>query len=283
MNPPLSTRALARALVTCSVALVAFAAPGFGYVIFLKDGTQIITEDTYRVDGDQAIFERENGVTSSIPLAEIDVERTERENRVKLSGAQTIQGLEKVDAANAPAPPPKRDSLADLLRRRGETGGINLPEPRKRPDRDSTAASAPSETSTTPAVPRTAAGFADLMRLPRRPFADGAARDTLRGWFADRGIEVAGIHEGTAPRQPFIELVAPTESAVFETLSAVAGTLLEARTTLSDTVEAFELLLLTRPGGENRGGQFQLTPELAELLVNGDLEPSAFFLRYVEF
>lgn len=269
-----------RALVLSLVIVAVCTAPTLGYVIFLKDGNQITIREKYRVEGDQAIFSHENGVIGSIPLVEIDVALTEKENLVQLRGVQTIQGLEKVDLANVDAPPPKRDTLSDLLRRKGETGSISLPEPRLR---NEDAGQAPSSGQSAAAVPRTAAGFVDLLVYPRRPFADSVAREALAGLIADRGLEMIGIFEGTAPRQPFIELVAGTESAVFAALTGTARVLLEIRATHPDAVEAVELLMRVHPSGDNRSGQFQLTPELAELLVSGGLTPAAFFLRYVEF
>ncbi len=252
------------------------AMPAAGYVIFLKDGNQIITQGKYRVEGELALFERQSGVTSSVPVADIDVERTERENLVNLSGVQVIQGMEAVDLANAPPPPPPPDSISEALRRSGDRGSLRLPEPRKRVRSTATA-----ETPAGPA--RTHAGFVDLTRLPRRPYTSSEIGAALGQYFEGQGVETIGVFEGTAPRQPFVEILAPSESAVFKALEESANALQQVQESHPDQVEALEILMVSKAQTGARAGQFQLTPELADLLTSGAMPVPAFFLRYVEF
>lgn len=259
------------------VLVSSFAMPAAGYVVFLKDGNQIIAKEKYRIEGDQALFERQSGVTSSVPLAEIDVERTDRENLVTLSGVQVIEGMEAVDLANATPPPPPPDSISDALRRAGEGGGLRLPEPRKR----ATSTTTSSEVVAGPA--RTLAGYVDLARLARRPYPSTEVGTALDQYFEGQGVETIGVFEGTAPRQPFVEILAPSESAVFKALEESANALLQVRESHPGQVDALEILMVSKAQGAARAGQFQLTPELADLLASGSVAPPAFFLRYVEF
>lgn len=257
------------------------AAPAWSYVVYLKDGSQIIAREKYRVEGDIALVVLRSGVTSSIPLAEIDVERCERENTIDLGTARKIEGLEKIDEIDAPPPPPpeKRETIADLLRDRESTdggpgSGLTLPEPRRaRPEAD------PAER-----LPRTKAGYVDLLKLPRQRHEDvdlaAAVRDYLRG----QGLSLVEVFQGSDERHLLLEIVANAEPLVFQALTESANALLQIREQFPDRLDSFELLLLAdtsdRPG---RAGQFLLAPEHAEMLATGAISPASFFLRYVEF
>lgn len=265
-----------RVLMLVLVAALLAAAPALSYVIFLKDGNQIIARDKFRVKGDQALFELQSGVTSSIPLAQIDVERTEQENKVALRGVQVLEGMEKIDQANSLPPPPPPDSISDLLRGRGEHAALQVPEARKR-RRSSDAERAASGPVRTPA------GYVDLVHLPRRAYATEAVSQALAQYFAGQGIEITGIYQGTEDRQPLVEIVTTSETAVFKALEESANALLQVRESLPDQVDALAILMVSNPQDHSRAGQFQLTPELAEQLASGAVAPPAFFLRHVEF
>ncbi|RMH15517.1 MAG: hypothetical protein D6696_20505 [Acidobacteria bacterium] len=250
------------------------ASPAFAYVIFLKDGTQIVARDKYEVDGDQAVFTMPSGVISSIPLAEIDVEKTERENRINLGTARVIEGLETIDELHREAPPPALDTVADLLVLRGDRG-LKLPEPRKRQ----------TEQSAGDALPRTAAGYVDLARLPRQPYAADDVAEYVRTYLEGQGFDGVALYQGSSEGQPLVEILTPSEPLVFKALQECANALLQAREQFPDRISGFELLLVAERRGREviRAGQFQLTPDLADLLAAGRMNPAAFFLRYVEF
>lgn len=248
------------------------ASPAWSYIIFLKDGSQVQVRGRYRVDGDQAIVTLPSGVTSSMPLAEIDVERTERENKVNFGTARKIDGLERVAEIDAPPPPESRDSLADLLRRRGDGGRLEVPEAR-----------VAEPTTPQDRRPRTAGGFVDLMAAPRVQLNEAEVATAVQDYLTGQGLSTASVFAGTSPRVVLLEVVASVESKVFQALAEAANALVQIREQFPDTVDAFELVITADAARQNRAGQFLLTPELAELLTNGTLSPSAFFFRYVEF
>ena len=67
----------ARLLPLVALALALLAAPAAAYVIILKDGTQVITRDLYRVENGKARFVLQNGTESFLELQEIDIPKTD--------------------------------------------------------------------------------------------------------------------------------------------------------------------------------------------------------------
>ena len=57
--------------------LLATAASTRAVVIFFKDGSQEVIADSYRIEGDHLIATLQSGQETSIPLAAVDLERTE--------------------------------------------------------------------------------------------------------------------------------------------------------------------------------------------------------------
>jgi hypothetical protein len=119
--------------------------------------------------------------------------------------------------------------------------------------------------------------------MARRPYPSTEIGAALGQYFEGQGVETIGVFEGTAPRQPFVELLAPSESAVFKALQESANALLQVRESHPNQVDALEILMVSKAEDNARAGQFQLTPELANLLASGKVAPPSFFLRYVEF
>ena len=237
--------------------------PVWGYVVFLKDGTQIVTREKYERKGDEVFLILESGTRTVIDAAEIDFQRTDKENITNLGSARVIEGTE-VDIRTGPAPPP-RTTLSDLA------GSRNLAAPEApKPEKDISAE-----------LPVTNAGFVDLMALPRRPFADVELDAELSRYLGSQGIETFKVFQGTSADRPLLEVVANNEAAVFKALRDGAGALSQLRARFPDRLNVLELLIVTER--DVRAGQFTLTPELAHLLARGGLEPETFFYRYVEF
>lgn len=273
-------RRVRAAVVALVMTLVVLGGSGvaWGYVIFMKDGSQLTTREKYKVEGDLAIMQLQSGVTTSLPLAEIDIEKTERENaRSNLGSAQVLEGFDKVDQVEVAPPPPPRDSLADVLRRRkaaDKAAAAVAPAPR------AGVAEAVADT-----VPQTTAGFIDLVALERKALASSEVDTAIREYLRGQGMASVEVFQGTESKQPLVEMVTESEPLVFKALRESAGALVQIQEQFPGEVEAFELLLLADTNGTraSRAGQFQMTPALADLLISGQVTPPEFFLRYVEF
>lgn len=267
MSATLSSRlpaALLRGLAVAVVLSLA-SAPIWAYVVVLNDGTQIITDKKYEQDGDKVILTLLNGNVVSYRASEVDFEATDSLNEgVTLSGSRVI-------ATREVAPPvddgPTEQTLGDLIANRD----LALPAPTQRDGAGEEAIE----------LPRTGAGFVDLVEFDAGPFDDVALATEIAGYLRGQGHESVRVRAGISPRQPIVEIVANSEGPVLKALSDAANGLVQARERHPEAIEAFHLLLVSTRG--NRGGQFTLTPALADLLVTGQLEPPAFFVRYVEF
>lgn len=271
---------IVRASILC-VLLAMLAVSAQAYVVFLKDGEQIVTEGPIQVEGEMALLILPGDIRSSLPLSEIDVERTQRENTVRLGNATVFEGLDKIDVLDAKPPPPPRDSISSLIRRR-DSRGLRLPEPRKRNAAPEPEEAAEDEEET---EPRTPAGYLDLAALERQPYPDREVSDQLGEALRSQGLGTVAIYAGSAEGQPLVMIETANEGSVFKALEESAKTLLQLREGSGGRIDALEVLLLVavddpRP---NRGGQFLMTPELADVLASGQLSPAAFFVRYVEF
>lgn len=250
--------------------LLLLATPAWAYVIYLKDGSQIQARDKYRVVGDKAYFTLPSGTETFIPLAEIDVTKTEEVNRVKLGAARILEGVGEAEERSRRTEPIREDTLEDLIA--GRSTGLSLPEVRRR---DEASAPRPDE------LPLTRAGYVDLMALPRLPYTDPEITSEVLQYLKGQGVEEVKIYRGTAPESPLIEVVANSEASVFKALKDCANALVQLNGRYPDRVGALELLLVT--GAQVRAGQFVLTPPLANQLVTGKIDGPAFFYRHVQF
>jgi hypothetical protein len=129
-------------------------------------------------------------------------------------------------------------------------------------------------------IPRTASGHLDLAAVPRRPLAEAEVAAEVVALFAGHEIPGVQVTRGSAERRILVEATTSSEAAVFRTLAVAATALARLRQqgAPADTLE----LLMTTPGGE-RAGQFTLTPELAEELLEGRVDVATFYLAHVQF
>lgn len=271
-NQPKGSPDLFHSLVWPAVTLVALAillaAPVSGYVVVLEDGTQINTAKKYEVKGDRVILTMPNGTETSYTASEVDFERTEEVNRdANLGQARMIDTVE-IDVSEGEQPEDEA-SLSDLAAGRG----LALPEARKRRPEDGGEEG--------PTVPETDAGFVDLMRVERVPLEDEEVSEAILTYLGGQGHDDVRVLEGVADGRPLLLMRAGSESQVFDGLRDAANALVQMNERFPERVRAFSLLLATE--SEVRAGQFTLTPEKADLLVSGRLEPPGFFVRYVEF
>ena len=78
-----------RTLLAAAVLLL-FAGQASAYTIFLKDGSRVQAREKYRVAGDKAIIVLPSGSMTELPLARIDVARTERGNATDYGSATVV-------------------------------------------------------------------------------------------------------------------------------------------------------------------------------------------------
>jgi hypothetical protein len=232
------------------------------FTVYLKDGATLQARQPYTVEGETAIIVLENGTRAALPLAEIDVERTQRSNEGGLSGAKVLQDGRFVDVEEVEGEVPRRETLGTMI----STG------------RATATSAAPDDTSG--AVDTSAPDGSEGEESVRRPYADAALTQAIHEAFVELQIEQVEVLQGTAGA-PLLEVVANSESAVFRGLRVAARVLAAVRAARPGQVPAFDLHFVTTEGQE--GGSFRLSPEQADELDERRIEPSEFYVRYVRF
>jgi hypothetical protein len=239
-----------------------------GYTIILKDGSRIVARQKYTVQNDRAVMTLLNGTQTFVPLAQIDVKRTEEVNKDGYGGAMVLPGTPQ--DVGGPAPEARKDkTLADLIADRTAA-------PRELPASRRERAEPASGT-----IGKTKAGFLDIATLARRPFPHADVVAELQQFFRSQGTESVEIYHGTRADLVLIETTTNSEGSVFKTLTTAANALLHIRDAFPGRVAAFELLMTT-PERE-RAGQFVLTPEMSTDLVSKKMDVTSFFVRNVQF
>ncbi len=247
----------ARLLLVLLLALAAV--PASAYTIYLKDGSTIDAEGPYTVDGERVLLTLRSGTATEMPLAEIDVEKTQERNRGGLSDALVLQDGKMVDLEEARAAAPQRETLADRIK----TGRTTLSAvPRESPGPAAAAASAA-------AAP------------PARQRLEDPASEILERIFAGESVTGVALYQGAAAGQLLIEVTTDTETGVFRGLLVAAFALQQARHEGGEALQAVELRFVTIQG--KPAGDFLLTPELAAELTDRRVAPSEFYVQNVRF
>jgi hypothetical protein len=239
------------------------ATPVAAYTIYLKDGNKILAKAGYKVEGENAIIILESGTQTFLALAEIDVERTAEANKGGAGGALIFEDGKFVERKAPSAPPPERDTVADLI------------------DRGSATMRAPTRSATDPTAPLTIGGTPSGEQGQRQPMRNLELAGALKAAFAARGFERVPIYQGTEDQRPLVEMTADSEASVFHALEVAADVLLEVRAAQAESLSVMELQMTT--GDQERAGQFAMTTEMAESLRNKEVELSTFFVRHVRF
>lgn len=248
-------------LLTFVLLLLMIAAPAWSYVIILKDGNQIIAREKYRLEDDKAYLTLESGTQTFIDASEIDFKKTEEANQnLGVGGVRVLEGTTQID--EPPPPPPPEPTLSSLTTR----SSLALPEVSEKVD---------------PEIPRTPAGFIDLSGIPRRAPQNVELNNEVTRFLLGQGIDDFKLYQGTTNDRLLLEVVVTTEAAVFKVLRDTSGLLQQIRARSPEQLSAFEIFLET--DRDSRAGQFLLTSELAEPLVNGQIDAPVFFYRYVQF
>jgi len=241
------------------------ATPALAYTIFLKDGSQIVAKTKYEVDGDQAIITLPSGTRTTYPLAEIDIERTERDNKQDVGTAIFIEGGQAQNTPKA-APPKGKTDLQDLIRSRG-TGFEEQPDPQ------------PTQRS---APVRTPDGRPGLPAAARRaPLADVQLANELKAYLISRGA-AADVYQGSKGRQVLLVFETRSEGTVFKAIAASAYALGHVRDKFPGRVDAFEIRCEV-PDAVGLGGRFTMTADQAADLLAGRQDVQNYFVDNVEF
>jgi hypothetical protein len=252
-----------RRILTLTLGLLLTAAASTrAVVIFFKDGSKEIIADSYRIAGDRLIATLQSGQETAIPLAAVDLERTESTGRVAKGSAIL---LDRPRMPGEDAAPPRERTLMDVMR-----------------DRAVAAPSAPAAQNANPNRPPqlTPAGNLDFFAVPRHRVEPAARAEAITSLARRRGLTDAEVFQGTRPNRVMIDIVTASRGEVFGALETCAGILIELRSTTPD-VEALELVMATAT--RSRAGQFVLTPEQAEELRSGAVTPEQHFVAHVLF
>ncbi len=232
------------------------------YTIVLKDGSTIEAREKFRVEGDKALIYLINGTLVTYDLDKIDPQRTEAANTSAFGKAILF---EDGKARTGPPPaPPRRDTLSDLIKKRRTE--LRKPEQSRRSE----------QVGDTVRQPGVAPVLADL-----KGYRDLGMVGELQQYFRSQGVEILGVYQGSSAAQPLIIAKATSEGTVFRALTVAANALLEMRARHGDSLRALELRL--EATGRANAGNFSLDPDKAHELVDGKIETSGFFVKYVEF
>jgi hypothetical protein len=258
---------LRRLTLLCLLACL-FAAPAFAYTIYLKDGSRIVAREKHRVEGDRAIITLMNGTQTFLAAKEIDEARTEQANQIGTGRAQELGQQKELPPAGPKGP--ERKNLGDLIKERG-----NQPREREQARRDEAVIGEP------PPAGKTKAGFADLFNLPRQAFTYQDVATDFKRMLANEGLNGASVYQGTKVNRPLVELRTATEAEVFEALRSVASAMIDLKSRFDAKVGAVEIVMVTP--NRQRAGQFELSLDEAEALVDRRINPSDFFMAQVQF
>ncbi len=228
-------------LLTCASA--------FAYVIKLKDGSLIFARTKYTVKGDRAIITLENGTVTALKLSEIDVEGSEQYNRENFGNViaiDTPDSRKPTPAPEAPQPPRVQDYIRQNKPR------MDLP----------------------PSASEKAAGGADGTG-PSFAAVDPNLQTAFTRIFDGAGItqwKLTNFRGKTA-----VLVTANTEEAVFNAINATARALSDPTSRGAQITIA---VVLTTSSGES-AGRFEMSPEQARQLVNGQTTAADYFVGNV--
>lgn len=248
-----------RVLPLLALAWLLLTAPGFAYTVFLKDGTQLIAREKYKISNGQAIMTLQNGAQVSYPANQIDAVRTEAANKSDYGAVVVLDDGEKAKNAPPPPPPPKKDSLSDLIDQQRAT--LRKPETSRRPESVDRAARA-------------------AKVVPPSPYPDLSLVGEVQEYFRSQGVSDVGVFRGSGQMTPMVQVATGSEAAVFRAIAVAASALLEMRARHADSLAGIELRLESSSGTESR---FWLTPDNAKELMTKKTPISTFYVKYVEF
>lgn len=245
--------------------LLVSSSPATAYTLFLKDGSQVLCQQKYTVQGDRVLVVLESGQTTAYRLGDVDIPRTDEFNRNNTGNAVVLDGREIRPLE--PAGPSAADrELSDLIRERRASGATvsSARDPVRRTQTE---------------LRRTAAGYIDLSSIQRRPLENRDVAEALDLALRKQDISAFEIFQGTTPDAVFLEVTADSKTAVFRALQGVAR--IHQSLGAGYGLSSFELLLQTSNRG--RAGQFILDSSDAALLASESAPVAEFFLENVQY
>ena len=249
-----------------TLAVICLTASASAYTIYLKDGSRIIAKNKYVIRDGQALIVLQNGTTVSYDAAEIDVPRTDEENKSDY-GSAVILDQGKVVPRKQPVE--QKTTLTDFINKR-RTGLRSIPESRR-----------PVETPDQTDAARTPGGYLDLKAFPRAAYADVDLAGELQRQFRSKQIETINVYAGPAEKAPLVEVETNTEASIFRALAVACNALVEIRKSRPNALQEINLLLVN--SRNENAGQFQISPPMAEALLARKIDISGFFVAYVQF
>lgn len=269
MRKPITRRRprLPRRALLALAGLIGLLAAGdlAAYTVHLKDGSSIVAKKKYTVQGDKAILILPSGTESALPLAEIDVAKTEANNQDDIGTAIVIENGKATNLTQAAPPPQGKQTLKDLLQQRA--AGQTFRKPGE-------------------VVLDATPGSGGITRPPtshtgQAPLRDVPLSTEIRTFIFGRGITSLEVQQGTSSRKPRLVFQTSSETQVFRALQASAGALISVREKFPGQVEGFELICDGPAGG--RGGHFFMSPPQAADLIAGRIDLPTYFVQNVEF
>jgi len=226
--------------------LLAFAPAALAYNIVLKNRSVLFAREKYTVKASNAIITLENGTVVSYPLDQIDVPATEKYNKENAGNVITLEtGGDRAQPTPQSTAGPST-TLQDIIRKRKMT--LGAPPPKKEQG-DGTATS-----------------FQSV-----EPAVEQAFRRILDG------ASITQYRLATYRGKVRLLATANTEEAVFNTLAATARALSDlAKNGKEMNVD----IVLTTSSGDS-GGTFEMSPDQARQIVNGNISTADYFLRNV--
>ena len=257
-------RPLARLVLAALVGLLS-AGSLAAYTVHLKDGSSIVAKKKYTVQGDKAILVLPSGTETALALAEIDIAKTEADNKDDLGTAIVIENGKASSLSQSTAVQPGKPTLKEVLQQRAASQGF-------RKAGEVAFDATPANGSVT-RPPTSHAGQAPLRDVP--------LSTEIRTFVFGRGISSLEVQQGASSRKPRLVYETSSETQVFRALQASAGALIEAREKFPGQVEGFEVICDGPAGG--RGGRFNLSPQQAADIIAGRIDLPSYFVQYVEF
>lgn len=232
------------------------------YTVYLKDGSQVVCDGKYTIDGDKAILVLPGGTHTSLAVSEIDVRRTEVMNKDDYGTAKVFHNQQTLAGSTADA------SLSTLAAQRGRRSRLGEQTRRE-------------ATTSEGEVAKTPAGYVDLTRFRRSPLSDHDLAVELGSVLRTQGVEGFALYKGTEEGRLLVDVTTNSEAAVFRAIEVSARALLQIAEEHPDQIQAFELLMVNHR--KQRAGQFLIDRERAEALAAKQIDIPHFFLEYVEF
>jgi len=223
------------------------------YVVMLRNGSRVVARDKFQLKGANVVVTLRNGTLTSIPLAHVDLEATEKLNARNLGDATALDWVDAATPTPTPSPTPSVATLGRII------PGL------ARPENDA------ARPTPTPGISLRDIEYPD--KQVERTFEEGLERYHLY---------LYRTSAGTQARYLFIEVRVNGQAEVVKALLAITTTYHVLAESAPDRApERVELQMLNESGKE--AGLFRLAPEDAAELATAKTTAEEFFIRKVIF